>query len=75
MLLRLHQLTDREREVTQLLLTGLPISAIAERLWITPETLRGHVKAVFAKLGVNSRPQMAALLSHEPVVSPSSSMR
>lgn len=74
-LLRVHQLTDREREVTQLLLTGMPISAIAERLWITPETLRGHVKAVFAKLGVNSRPQLAALLSHEPMISASSSMR
>jgi DNA-binding CsgD family transcriptional regulator len=72
--MRLHQLTDREREVTQLILTGMPIHAIAEKLWITPETLRGHIKAVFAKLGVNSRPQLAALLSHDPVISTSSSL-
>jgi DNA-binding CsgD family transcriptional regulator len=72
--MRLHQLTDREREVTQMLLTGRSISSIAEKLWITPETLRGHIKAVFAKLGVNSRPQLAALLSHDPIVSPSSSL-
>ncbi len=71
----LGQLTDREREVTQLLLTGMPTSAIAEMLWITSDTLRGHVKAVFAKLGVNSRPQLAALLSSEPVISSASSLR
>lgn len=71
-LMRLHQLTDREREVTQLLLTGMPVHAIAEKLWITPETLKGHTNAVFAKLGVNSRPQLAALLSHDPAVSASS---
>lgn len=73
-LLRLHQLTEREREVTRLLLTGMPTRTIAGELWITPETLRGHVKAVFAKLGVNSRPELAALLSAEPVISPSNSM-
>jgi DNA-binding CsgD family transcriptional regulator len=73
-LMHLHQLTNREREVTQLLLTGMPTREIAARLWISSETLRGHVKAVFAKLGVNSRPQLAALLSHEPMVSSSSSL-
>ncbi|WP_069386577.1 helix-turn-helix transcriptional regulator [Cellulosimicrobium cellulans] len=65
-LLRLHQLTDREREVTQLLLRGTSTAALARQLWITPETVRGHVKTIFAKLGVNSRPQLAALLADEP---------
>ncbi len=74
-LLRLHQLTDREREVVGLLLTGMPTRMIARQLWITPETLRGHVKAVFAKLDVRSRPELAALLSHEPLISSTSSMR
>lgn len=66
LVLGLHQLTDREREVTQLLLHGRAIADIAQELWISPETLRGHVKSVFAKLGVSSRPELAALLSHEP---------
>jgi hypothetical protein len=47
---------------------------IAGRLLIMPETLRGHVKAVFAKLGVNCRPQLAALLFQEPMISSSSSI-
>ena len=66
MLVQLHQLTPREREVTQALLQGRPTREIAETLWITPETLRGHIKAVFAKLGVNSRPELAAKLSRDP---------
>lgn len=66
LLLHLHHLTPREREVTQLLLAGLSTRQISDQLWITTETLRGHVKSVFAKLGVTSRPGLAAKLSHEP---------
>nr|WP_022922797.1 helix-turn-helix transcriptional regulator [Ornithinimicrobium pekingense] len=65
-LLEAHGLTPREREVTRLLLHGMSTAQIAQELWISAETLRGHVKAVFAKLGVSSRPELAALLSHEP---------
>ncbi|MFB9732971.1 helix-turn-helix transcriptional regulator [Ornithinimicrobium kibberense] len=68
LLLHLHELTTREREVTCLLLTGMATADIARELWITPETLRGHVKAVFAKLGVGSRAELFARLSHEPPV-------
>lgn len=68
LLLHLHQLTGREQEVTRLLLAGMPIAAIAQQLWITSETLRGHVKSVYAKLGVRSRPELAALLSPEPEI-------
>lgn len=67
-LLRLHGLTEREREVTGLLLTGMPSAAIAARLWITAETLHSHVKSVYAKLGVRSRPELAALAAPEPDV-------
>ncbi len=68
MLVQLHHLTAREREVTQALLQGRPTKEIAQALWISPETLRGHIKTVFGKLGVNSRPELAALLSQEPVI-------
>lgn len=68
LLLHLHELTPRERQVAQHLLTGRSTADIAADLWITPDTLRGHVKSVFAKLGVNSRPELFARLAHEPVV-------
>ncbi|OLT52424.1 helix-turn-helix transcriptional regulator [Cellulosimicrobium sp. CUA-896] len=65
-LLRLRRLTDREREVTGLLLRGTSTAGVARELWITPETVRGHVKAIFAKLGVSNRAQLAALLADDP---------
>lgn len=68
LLVHLSQLTRREKEITQLLLTGMSTKEVAARLWITSETLRGHIKAIFAKLGVNSRPELAALLSQDLAV-------
>ena len=66
-LLHLHELTPREREVARLLVTGMATADIAAELWITPDTLKGHVKSVFAKLGVSSRPELFARLTQEPV--------
>src|SRR5699024_8749604 len=47
LLLHLHELTPREKEVTQRLLTGLGTRDIARDLWITEDTLRGHIKSIF----------------------------
>lgn len=60
--LDLHGLTDRERQVTGLLLRGLPTGDIARTLFISRHTLSDHIKAIFAKLGVTSRPELTALL-------------
>ncbi|HET6561589.1 MAG TPA: helix-turn-helix transcriptional regulator [Marmoricola sp.] len=67
-LLHAHRLTPREQEVARLMLSGVSTEEAAAELWITTETLRGHVKSLFAKLGVRSRPELVALLSHEPAV-------
>lgn len=48
-------LTEREREVLNLLVLGLTNKEIAERLVISPNTVKRHLKAVFAKLGVSTR--------------------
>ncbi len=62
LLLDLHGLTERERQVTALLLRGLPTAQIARQLFISRHTLSDHMKAIFAKLGVSSRPELTALL-------------
>ncbi|MBW3632177.1 MAG: response regulator transcription factor, partial [Chloroflexi bacterium] len=55
----LAQLTTREREVLAALADGLDNKAIAERLFISPDTARAHVVKVLGKLGVESRLQAA----------------
>ena len=55
-----HQLTEREREVIELLCGGLRNSEIAERLCRSVRTVDHHVAASFAKLGVNTRAEAVA---------------
>ena len=50
-----EQLTEREREVLQLIALGLPNKAIAGRLHISEHTVKFHVGAILAKLGSTSR--------------------
>jgi DNA-binding CsgD family transcriptional regulator len=63
----LHGLTAREREVAQLLTRGATNDDIARALWISPHTVKDHVKAVYAKLGVASRAELSAKLFYEHV--------
>jgi DNA-binding CsgD family transcriptional regulator len=63
-MLRLHGLSAREREVAELLMTGTATDAIAERLHISPHTLHDHVKSIFAKLGAKSRAELMTLGSN-----------
>ncbi len=48
-------LTRREREVLECLGRGMPVKSAARVLGITPDTCRGYVKALHAKLGVRSQ--------------------
>jgi DNA-binding NarL/FixJ family response regulator len=48
-------LSDREREVLDLVIQGLKNRDIGDRLFISDHTVRHHVAAIFAKLGVSSR--------------------
>ena len=49
------ELTDREREVLTLLAQGYTNPAIAERLVLSPKTVRNHVSTIFSKLQVAGR--------------------
>ncbi len=50
-------LTDREYEVLRLIAAGLSNREIEERLVITNNTVRSHIKNLYGKLGVGSRTQ------------------
>lgn len=49
------QLTDREREVLDLIAGGMRNHAIAERLGLAPKTVANHISSIFSKLQVTDR--------------------
>lgn len=51
----LKKLTTREREILQMLSQGLRYKEIAEKLFISTETVRTHIHNIYEKLQVNSR--------------------
>ena len=53
------ELTDREREVLELLAEGTPNKVIARRLDIAEKTVKNHVSRIFQALGVTDRTQAA----------------
>lgn len=54
------QLTSREWEVLDLLCERKTTEVMAGELFLSPETVRSHVKAIYRKLGVNSRDAVIA---------------
>jgi NarL family two-component system response regulator LiaR len=56
-----HDLTERERDVLALLVEGLNNTQIADRLVVSPSTIKSHVSHILAKLGVASRTEAATL--------------
>lgn len=57
----IERLTQREREVLDLVAEGLTNKAIARQLDISPATVKAHVERVIAKLGVADRTQAAVM--------------
>jgi PAS domain S-box-containing protein len=53
-------LTRRELEILQLMASGANTKALAERLHVSPATIRNHAQNIFAKLGVHSRLEAVA---------------
>jgi two-component system response regulator DevR len=58
---RVAALTEREREVLDLIADGLTNREIGERLFLTEKTVKNYATSMFAKLGLQRRSQAAVL--------------
>ena len=56
-----HDLTERERAVLALMIEGLNNTEIAEKLVVSPSTIKSHVSHILGKLDVSSRTEAVAL--------------
>ena len=54
-------ITDREREIANLVAVGLTNREVADRLYLSPYTVNSHLRHVFTKLGIRSRVELARL--------------
>jgi LuxR family transcriptional regulator, maltose regulon positive regulatory protein len=54
-------LTERERDVLRFLPSRLTLREIAQELYISPNTLKFHLKVIYRKLGVSSRQEAAEI--------------
>jgi DNA-binding CsgD family transcriptional regulator len=58
----LPELTSRELQIVNRLLAGDRVPAISRQLYLAQSTVRNHLSAVFAKLGVRSQQELIVLL-------------
>ena len=56
-------LTDTERHVAELVARGLTNRQVADAAFLTPRSVEGVLRRIYAKLGVSSRAQLAAVIS------------
>jgi DNA-binding CsgD family transcriptional regulator len=60
--LDLAKLTDRQRQLVDLALVGLPDKTIASRLGISENTVGNHFRGIYQRLGISKRSQLIAAL-------------
>jgi non-specific serine/threonine protein kinase len=60
-------LTKREREIAELVASGLSNREVATRLFISKRTVDAHVEHIFSKLEISSRVQLTVLLQEQSV--------
>ena len=63
---RLTALTDRRRQVAALACQGFSNRQIAEKLGVTEGTVKIHLHAIYEKLDLHSRTELARALTRKP---------
>jgi DNA-binding CsgD family transcriptional regulator len=66
-------LTEREREILRLIATGTSTKDIAQQLFISSNTVKVHLRNIFAKIGVTSRTEAAVYAIHSGLSNASAS--
>jgi DNA-binding NarL/FixJ family response regulator len=61
----LSLLTKREREIAILLSEGLSCPVIAEKLFLSLQTVKTHCKNIYRKLEVNSRYELIIVVAQD----------
>lgn len=63
----LHEahLTEREREILDLLVKGLSYKELSSKIFISVQTLNSHIKNIYRKVNVHSRSELAAKLGDQ----------
>ena len=59
-------LTEAELDVVRLVARGLTNREAADRLYLSVHTVGSHLRSAFAKLGINSRVELAHIASNQP---------
>ena len=59
-------LTESELTVVRLVTDGLTNREVAERLYVSPHTVSGHLRHAFEKLGINSRVALTRIAAEHP---------
>ena len=67
---KLQPLTPRERQITQLVCTGLSNKQIARRLDLTEGTVKIHLHNVYVKMAIPNRIMLAMLALNAGVTAP-----
>jgi len=67
---RAFSLTAREKEILSLFAAGMGTAALAQRLEISPVTVRNHAQRILAKLGAHSRLEAVARAYALGVITP-----
>jgi DNA-binding NarL/FixJ family response regulator len=55
-----YNLSEREKDVLQLLVNGYSYKMIAAEMFISIDTVRSHIKKIYEKLQVNSKGEAVA---------------